>query len=103
VDQTDAVLHAALNALFSLMRLTLLETMSKRRNRQKAKQMLSQMPSTAMSLLFRVANPIKLMHLGAKMSVKFRVPFAGGTMLQLMLRTMTAIDKTEKRLAALGR
>ncbi len=103
VEQTDAALQAALNAFFSLMRLTLLETMSKRRNRQKAKQMLSQMPSTAMSLLFRVANPIKLMHLGAKLSVKFRVPFAGGTMLQLMLRTMTAIDKTEKRLASLGR
>jgi hypothetical protein len=99
IEDVGSAFRGALFAFFSLVRLTLLESMSKRRNRDKAKGIIDQTPSTLMALLFRVANPIRLAHLGAKLSVTFGIPFTGRTMLQQVFRTLTAIEKTETRLA----
>ena len=45
---------------------------------------LNQVPGTAMSLLFRMSDPISLAHLGARLSVKLRMPF-GNNLLQTLL------------------
>ena len=84
---------------FSLLRLGVLDGLSVKRNRKKAASLLDQVPSTAMNLLLKIANPISLMHLGAKLSVSIRMPFCRN-LLQVMLATATALADTEDRLKA---
>lgn len=92
-----------LRRFFSLLRLLLLDGLRVERNRSKASRLLKQVPSTVMNLLFRVADPITLAHLGARLSVKFKMPFGGNNLLQSVIRTLVDLSSTERKLAELRR
>jgi hypothetical protein len=65
----------ALKRFFSLLRLLLLDGLKREKNRRKASSLLKQVPSTVMNMLFKIANPISLARLGAKLSVKVELCF----------------------------